>query len=250
MNPTERFSNRVENYVKYRPAYPPEVVDLMSDEMDLAKDSIVADIGSGTGIFAKLLLEKGCQVFGVEPNAAMRAAAENFLREFSSFQSVAGTAEKTNLADNSVDFITAAQAFHWFDKAKTPAEFRRILRSNGYIVLIWNERQLDSTAFLREYERFLLEFGTDYKTVRHDQIGLEEVEAVFKRNFSQKTFQYIQTVDFTGLKGRVLSSSYIPTDEHPHFQEMLAALENLFLKYENKGKVDIIYYTLVFFGKL
>ncbi len=115
----ERFSNRVENYVKYRPGYPREVLDLFRDEMNLTENSVIADIGSGTGISAKLFLENGNEVFGVEPNAAMRGAAEEFLREFPKFKSVDGTAENTNLPDNSVDLVVAAQAFHWFDKDKT-----------------------------------------------------------------------------------------------------------------------------------
>ena len=162
-NTVERFSNRVENYVKYRPGYPPEMLDFFRDELNLQKSSVIADIGSGTGISARLFLENGNKVFGVEPNEPMREAAEEFLQDFPNFESINGTAENTTLADKSVDFITAAQAFHWFDKVKVPLEFRRILRDNGHIVLIWNKRAIDSNDFLRDYENFLLEFGTDYE---------------------------------------------------------------------------------------
>ncbi|HVE57072.1 MAG TPA: class I SAM-dependent methyltransferase [Pyrinomonadaceae bacterium] len=169
-NTVERFSNRVENYIKYRPSYPKEILEVFRGGMNLTLNSVIADIGSGTGISARLFLENGNAVFGVEPNAAMREAAEEFLKAFPKFESVDGTAENTNLPDNSVDFVIAAQAFHWFDKDRTPAEFRRILRSDGFAALIWNERQLDSNAFLRDYEELLKNYGTDYEKVRHDNL--------------------------------------------------------------------------------
>ena len=127
MNTVQRFSNRVENYVKFRPGYPPEVLQLFHDEMKLRPDSVIADIGSGTGISAKLFLENGNEVFGVEPNDAMRSAAENFLSGYSKFRSVNGTAENTTLDESSLDFVIAAQAFHWFKPEETHGEFKRIL---------------------------------------------------------------------------------------------------------------------------
>ena len=142
MNTVERFSNRVANYVKYRPGYPKEILDVFRDEMNLRTDSIIADVGSGTGISSKVFLENGNKVHGVEPNAAMREAAEEFLNNFPQFESVDGTSEATNLPDDSVDFIIAAQAFHWFEPNKTRPEFKRILREGGYVALIWNERQI------------------------------------------------------------------------------------------------------------
>ena len=246
----ERFSNRVEDYVKYRPNYPSGVLDLFRGEMNLQTSSIVADIGSGTGISAKVFLENGNTVFGIEPNAAMRCAAENFLRDFPNFKSVEGTAENTNLPDKSIDFIVAAQAFHWFDKAKTRAEFKRILEDNGFAVLMWNERQLDSTAFLRGYERLLLEFGTDYETVRHENVTKETLRDFFRTDFEQKTFSNAQTVNFEGLKGRMLSASYIPTAENPRFQKMLENLESLFAEHAENGRIEILYDTKVFYGQI
>ncbi len=249
-NTVERFSNRVENYVKYRPGYPKEVLQLFAAEMDLRKDSVVADIGSGTGISAKLFLENGNPVFGVEPNTAMREAAENFLQEFPNFKSTDGTAENTSLEEKSIDFIVAAQAFHWFDKTNTRKEFKRILKDKGFVVLIWNERQLDSTAFLRDYERLLKEFGTDYETVRHENITKETLQDFFQTDFQQAVFQNKQTVDFDGLKGRMLSSSYIPSKENPRFEAMLKNLESLFAQYSENGKIDILYDTKIFYGQI
>ncbi len=242
-----RFSNRVENYVKYRPGYPPEVLETFRDEMNLTEDSVIADIGSGTGISAKVFLENGNEVFGVEPNAPMREAAESFLRDFPKFKSVDGTAENTTLDDDSVDFVTAAQAFHWFDPAQTRAEFRRILRPEGFVVLIWNERLLDANDFLREYENFLIEYGTDYEKVRHDHIDINELNEFFQNDFSRKTSRNIQTLDFDGLKGRLLSASYMPTETDARFPAMAAELESLFDKYAENGKIELLYDTKIFY---
>ncbi|HQU81773.1 MAG TPA: class I SAM-dependent methyltransferase [Pyrinomonadaceae bacterium] len=245
----ERFSNRVENYVKYRPSYPPEVLALFHNEMFLQTDSVVADIGSGTGISAKIFLENGNKVYGVEPNEAMRKAAENFLKDFTQFESVDGTSENTNLPDKSANFIIAAQAFHWFDLEKTRPEFRRILRDNGFVALIWNERQLDTTPFLRGYEEILKKFGTDYEKVRHDHLNEKIFEDFFQTEFSQKTFLNAQTVDFAGLKGRMVSSSYMPAEDSDVFEPMIAELRALFEKYAENGKIQILYNTNIFYTR-
>jgi SAM-dependent methyltransferase len=242
---TTRFSNRVENYVKYRPGYPKEILQLFRDEMGLNKSSVVADIGSGTGISARLFLENGNTVFGVEPNAAMRAAAEELLREFPGFRSIDGTSDSTGLDDDSVDIVIAAQAFHWFDPESSRAEFRRILRKGGYIALIWNERQLNTTAFLIEYEQFLLKFASDYTKVRHENTDEKELRKFFEGDFHTRTFENSQIFDFEGLKGRVLSSSYMPSEGDPGFTPMVAELQRLFAKHEESGKIKVLYDTKI-----
>lgn len=246
----ERFSDRVANYVKFRPGYPPEVLRFFKDELNLQSFSLVADIGSGTGISAKLFLENGNTVFGVEPNAAMREAAEEFLREFPNFKSVNGTAENTNLPSQSVDFIVAAQAFHWFDPKKTRDEFKRILRDDACVVLMWNERQVGSTEFLREYEQLLLEFGTDYKEVRHEKVTIELISEFFQTEFKKVTFQNRQILDYEGLKGRMLSSSYIPSEENPRFGEMIKTLQGIFTKHQKNDTIQILYDTNLFYGRI
>lgn len=249
-NTVERFSNRVENYVKYRPGYPPQVLQAFRDEMNLTKNSVIADIGSGTGISAKVFLENGNKVIGVEPNAAMREAAEKLLQDFPKFESVDGTAENTGLEDNSVDFVTAAQAFHWFDPAKTRAEFSRILRAKGYVVLIWNERLLDANDFLRAYENLLIKYGSDYEKVRHDNIETEKLTYFFQTDFSQKTFRNVQTFDFDGLKGRLMSSSYMPTETDEHFEPMIIDLRALFENHAENGRIEVLYDTNIFYSQL
>ncbi|HEX8250023.1 MAG TPA: class I SAM-dependent methyltransferase [Pyrinomonadaceae bacterium] len=246
----ERFSNRVENYVKYRPTYPPEVLRFLQSELNLQIDSVIADVGSGTGISTKIFLENGNIVYGVEPNAAMRAAAEDFLKNFPNFKSIDGTSENTTLSDNSIDFVTAAQAFHWFDAKKARKEFKRILKPAGCVVLIWNERQIDTNEFLREYEKFLLEFGTDYAKVRHDYLPKEKLGDFFPNGFQSATFKNSQIFDFEGLKGRVLSSSYMPSERDARYAEMTKSLSGIFTKHSENGRIAVLYDTNVYYGKL
>lgn len=249
-NTVERFSNRVENYVKYRPTYPPEVLQLFKNEMNLRTDSVVADIGAGTGISTKIFLENGNPVFAVEPNAAMREAAAEFLEDFSNLTLVNGTSEDTTLEDNSIDLVVAAQAFHWFKREETRTEFKRILKDKGCVALIWNERQLETTAFLQDYEKHLIEFGTDYETIRHDTITKETLRNFFRDDCNEAVFQNQQTVDSEGLKGRMLSASYVPSPENPRFPAMLKNLESLFAKHAENGRIDILYDTKIFYGQI
>jgi SAM-dependent methyltransferase len=256
-DPTQRFSNRVENYVKYRPGYPKEILQLFRDEMGLRPDSVVADIGSGTGISTKLFLENGNKVFGVEPNAPMRSAAEEFLKGFPGFTSIDGTATNTGLPDGSADIVTAFQAFHWFDIAAARAEFERILRPagpggpgicGGYAALIWNERQTDTNEFLWEYEKFLLNFATDYLKVRHENTGEDELREFFGKDPLARIFQNEQILDLEGLKGRVLSSSYMPAAGDAGYESMTEELKALFTKHREQDRITILYDTKVYYG--
>ncbi len=249
IDPTGRFSNRVENYFLYRPGYPSEIVELMGSEMGLDKNSMVADVGSGTGIFTRLLLETDCQVFGVEPNAAMRHAGEDFLKAFPKFESVDGTAENTNLPARSVTHVTSAQAFHWFDHWSAKREFERILRPNGFVVLIWNQRKLDADAFSADYGRFLTEQGDDYEKVRNSHAHEATIRKFFDDDFTVKSYSNVQTLDYEGFKGRVLSSSYMPTAQDAGFPAMMTALDGLFARHSDAGKVKIYYDTKVFYKR-
>lgn len=244
-----RFSNRVENYVKYRPDYPAEMLEVFQNEMGLTKDSVIADIGSGTGISSRLFLENGNTVYGVEPNAAMRSAAERYLEKFDRFRSVDGTSENTTLETAGIDIVIAAQAFHWFDHEKTQREFRRITKKNGFCALIWNERQLDTNRFLREYESILLEFGTDYNEVRHENITPEKLEQAFGAPFKLSVLENSQTLDFDGMLGRILSSSYMPSPEHPRFNELTEKLKTLFAEHQKSGKIQLLYNTNIFYSQ-
>lgn len=249
MNPQERFSDRVENYVRYRPGYPVEAIEFVIREAALKSGAVVADIGSGTGISTAMFLGKGYQVFGVEPNDAMRHAAENLLADLTDFHSVKGGADNTTLADQSVDLIVAAQAFHWFDTPETRAEFSRLLKPDGRIALIWNERLTDSTPFLRDYEGLLLRFGTDYAQVRHENIDLAAITRFFHGEWKQAAFANSQSFDFEGLQGRLLSCSYAPPAGHPGHEPMLEELARIFELHESGGRVRFDYDTRVYLGQ-
>jgi SAM-dependent methyltransferase len=251
INSTLRFSSRVENYVKYRPGYPTGVVDTLAKECGLTTKSVVADIGSGTGILSELFLKNGNRVFGVEPNRDMREAGEQLLRKYPTFTSVNGTAEETSLANCSVDFVTAGQAFHWFDRKRARKEFGRILKPNGWVALIWNERLTDTSPFLRAYEDLLLQYGTDYAAVDHRNVDADAITAFFApQPCTLRKFENRQIFDYDGVKGRLLSSSYTPEPDHPKYQPMLDALRALFDKHQINGTVFFDYVTLLYFGRL
>ena len=247
---TQRFSSRVDNYVRYRPGYPTEVLDLLKKECGLTSDSVIADIAFGTGIFTRMLVENGNRVFGVEPNDEMRHAGEQFLQSYSRFTSIAGTAEATSLPDGSIDIVTAAQAAHWFDRVKARREFVRILKPGGWLVLLWNERRTDSTPFLREYERLLLSYGTDYQEVRHERTTAEIADFFAPSPFRSCALEMRQEVDYAGLEGRLLSSSYTPTPDHANYEPMLRELRRIFDAHQVHGRVSLEYNTLVYFGRL
>jgi len=249
-NATSRFSDRVENYVRYRPGYPPEALRALQRECGLAPDHAIADIASGTGIWSRILLQNGSAVWGVEPNAEMRQAGERLLAEFAKFTSVAGTAEATTLAGTSMDFIMAAQAAHWFDRAGSRREFVRIAKPGGWLVLLWNERLTDENAFLRAYERLLQTYGTDYEEVRHERTSDAVNEFFDPAPYQQKTFAMRQEFDYAGLEGRLLSSSYAPGLGHPKHAPMLRELRRIFEEHAADGHVGFEYATRVYFGRL
>ncbi len=249
-NATSRFSGRVENYIRYRPSYPPEVLNALQTECGLTSAHVIADIASGTGIWTRLLLENGNPVLGVEPNADMREAGEQLLAEFPKFTSIAGTAETTTLADQSVDFVTAAQAAHWFDRARSRQEFARVLKPGGWLVLMWNERLIDSTPFLRDYENLLLAFGTDYQDVRHERTAEVVNEFFDPAPFRERSFPMQQEFDYAGLEGRLLSSSYVPGPESPKHAPMLRELRRVFDAHAVERQVICEYKTRLYFGRL
>lgn len=247
--PEQRFSDRVENYVRYRPSYPQEIIPLLQRKAALTPQSTFADVGSGTGISAELFLRAGCTVHAVEPNFEMRTAAERLLADYPSFHSVNGSAQATTLPDHCVDFIVAAQAFHWFNTPETRAEFTRILKPGGHITLIWNERKLDATPFLHDFEQLLLTFGTDYAQIRHENIDTAALAAFFRGDYVTHTFAYEQHFDFEGLKGRLLSSSYAPAAGQPRHDEMIAELRRIFDAHQMSGQVCFEYDTRVHLGR-
>jgi ubiquinone/menaquinone biosynthesis C-methylase UbiE len=249
-NATSRFSDRVENYVRYRPGYPAEAMQTLKAECGLTRSHAVADIASGTGIWTRMLLENGNPVVGVEPNAEMREAGKRMLAAFPKFTSIAGTAEATTLADHSVNFVTAAQAAHWFDRQRSRREFVRILKPRGWLVLLWNERLTDSTVFLREYEQLLLKYGTDYQDIRHEHTTSEVNQFFDPAPFEERVFPMRQEFDYAGVEGRLLSSSYVPGPDQPQYAAMLRELGRLFDACAVDGLAAFEYKTRLYFGRL
>jgi SAM-dependent methyltransferase len=247
----ERFSNRVDTYVKYRPSYPKEAIDYLYDSVGLRPGCTIADVGSGTGIFSKLLLERGSRVIAVEPNAAMRTASEQALGGHPNFQAVPGSAESTGLPDRSVAFVVCAQSFHWFDRSAAQTEFRRILEPGGKVILIWNTRLASGTPFREEYEQLLQTYGTDYKSVNHRNISRTMLLAFFKEGtMHEERFTLTQKFDFEGLKGRLQSSSYCPLPGHPNYDAMMKELRELFDRNNRNGVVPFEYETEIYWGEV
>jgi SAM-dependent methyltransferase len=247
----QRFSSRVDAYVAARPRYPREVIDVLQKAIGLKPSWQIIDVGSGTGISSELFLANSNPVTAVEPNAAMRSAAEKSLARYPHFKSVDASAEATTLPDKSADLIVAAQAFHWFDISATRAEFKRILRPGGWALLMWNDRQLGGTPFLEAYEKLLLTYGTDYKKIRHNNVGPKELDPFFgPAGFQTARLPNHQHLDFDGLRLRLLSSSYIPPEDDARYEPMLAELREMFDRYNAGGRVTIEYQTELFYGRL
>ena len=249
-NATSRFSDRVDNYIRYRPGYPAEVLHTLRKECGLTAADVIADVASGTGIWTRMLLENGNTVYAVEPNLDMREAGEKLLATFPRFKSIEGKAEATTLPPTSMDFVTAAQAAHWFNRGKARQEFSRILKPKGWLVLLWNERQVDTTPFLRDYEQLLLTFGTDYNEIRHERTTDAVNEFFDPAPYSERVFPMRQEFDYAGLEGRLLSSSYAPGPGHPKHEPMLKELCRIFNLHAESGRVRFDYKTRVYFGQI
>lgn len=248
-DPTQRFGDRVDDYVRYRPGYPAALIETLQARGWLPAQSVVADIGAGTGLSSALFLDAGCRVHAVEPNAAMREAATKALGHRHGFHAVDGRAEATALDTSSIDLISAAQAFHWFDTDAVRSEWRRILRPGGVAAVYWNSRLEQGSPFLEGYEQLLREFGTDYASVaeRHQD------DATMRRWFGtglleRAEFAHAQVLDFEALRGRLLSSSYAPQPGQPRHAEMISALRTLFDATARDGVVDFSYRTRLYAG--
>ena len=251
MNPTGRFSSRVDDYVRYRPSYPPEVVELLTEECRLLPESHIADVGSGTGILSKLFIDAGYQVTGVEPNEDMRAAGDRLLESYANFSSIDGRAEATHLPDASVDLVVAGQAFHWFDPAATRREFTRILRAPRWVALIWNERLVDESDFLRGYEALLHRYAPEYGAIDHRRVDAQAITEFFAHSrWKVAHFENPQYLDWAGLWGRLQSSSYAPVPGDENYQALLDSLERLFADTNENGRVNFLHRTIVYYGAL
>jgi SAM-dependent methyltransferase len=246
--PTERFSDRAEAYAKFRPGYPDDMLRFL--ETLVAPPAAVADVGSGTGILTRELLKSGYDVWAVEPNEAMRTVAERTLAGCAAFRSVNGTAEVTTLADRTIDLITCAQAFHWFDRVQTRSEFSRILKSNSWTALIWNERRDDASPINRAYDNLLKAMAHDYQNVSHRRVAVEDIRSFFAPGeVKLRTLANYQILNLNGFLGRLISSSYVPSLGQPGHQEIVEAAKKLFEAHQASGKITFEYETKVYLGR-
>ena len=245
----QRFSNRATNYAKYRPGYPPALIEIL-EHAGLPKGGRVADIGSGTGKLTEIFLASGHRVFAVEPNREMRQMAEVTLGHHPNFISVDAQAEATGLPGSSVDWIVIGQAFHWFNSDAARREFIRILCPKGGLAVIWNERQNDADTFASTYQRIVDQYKQDKEPVSHKSITPATLDAFFAPEKPQWThIDHIQQLDRQGIKGRIFSSSYMP-EQDTESDVLLTELDRAFDYYAVDGMVFIRYISIMCYGCL
>lgn len=243
-----RFSNRAENYARFRPGYPDEIFPFLEHQLLLTNDKHITDIGSGTGLFAEPLLQRGYNVTGIEPNDDMRKVAESGLKKYPAFKSINATAEETHLPDNSTGLITIAQTFHWLDPVATRQECKRILAPGGHVVLAWNREKGDS-----EFEQRYNALREKYEIAERTSVQIDPVliaDFFSPNTSSSRIFPNKQLLDFEALKGQLLSKSYIPLPGHDSYDAMITDLIRLFVNYNENGLVGIEYETLLIWGRL
>ena len=247
-----RFNVRVENYLRYRPRYPREIIPFLKREIGLDSSWRVADIGSGTGFLAERFVELGCEVVGVEPNGAMREAGDSYLCGRGNFRSVRGTAESTGLPGASIDLVTAGQSFHWFDPVRARNEFIRILRAPGWIVLVWNSRSTALSVVTEEYEAILEKLDQDYNNVAEKNKRPEKMNGFLGKGVSlaQARFANLQSYSWEQLRGRALSSSYAPLPSDKRHRWFVQTLRALFERHQKNGAVEFPYETDLYWGQL
>lgn len=250
-DPKTRFSDRVDDYVKYRLRYGREVVETLADACGLEPRDVLADVGCGTGFSAEPFLQNGNRVIGIEPNRDMREAGKSYLASYANFEMREGSAERTGLPDGSVEYVLAGQAFHWFAQQQARAEFARVLKPGGWCVLIWHDRSDHASPFLRAYEQFLQRHAVDYQQVVHRHVANFDVLRAFFAPCEVKLIALPaqQRFDLDGLRGRLLSSSYMPR-EGAQAEAMLADLPQLFLPHQRDGQVVLQYEMKIFYGHL
>ncbi len=246
----DKFTGRSEDYVKYRPSYPDALLEAISDRCPLRAGTMVADVGAGTGIFSEALLERGCTVLSVEPNADMRNAASDYLRKFGNALVLPGTGEATGLVPQSVDLVTVAQAFHWMSPSDTRTEFSRILKPGGWVALLWNERDV-TTPFGAAYEKALTVCPT-HSTHSHSTIvGAGQLEAFFEPSGCELlTFKNPQQLSLQELLGRLRSTSYAPAPDDPLYEPLIENVTDIFNDHADGGEITFAYDTRLYIGQL
>jgi SAM-dependent methyltransferase len=248
-DPKNRFTNRVSDYKKYRPSYPNEALQFIKDKCQIKRDWNIADIGSGTGISTKAMLDAfECTVYAVEPNEKMRLEAENSLSINPLFHSVNGSSDDTKLDSQSINMIAAFQAYHWFDKQKAKEEFKRILKNPKWVLLVWNNRVTEGTQFLEGYEQILSKLA-EYPKVNHKNTDINDIkDFIGTSDLIYKEVQNSQRFDYEGLVGRFFSSSYTPSVGSTEYFEQIRKLKELFDATNEGGQIEFRYRTQIYLG--
>ncbi len=245
--PTERFSSVVEDYSLYRPSYPNQLIHILQETYSLRPEHTIADVGAGTGILTELLLQNKNKVLAVEPNDRMREVCEQKLSVYPNFHSIKGTAESMDIEGNSIDLITCAQSFHWFDYGKTIPEFQRILKEDGIIALIWNERKHTEDGLMFQYENLLNDYCEEYKDINHKKLSYELFQTLFPdRDIKVHKIDNHQDMNLESFKGRLRSCSYCPKPEHKQYVPLMDEMDRLFSIFQNNGKVRFTYVTQLY----
>ena len=247
-----KFNRMGEIYSKYRPSYPSNFIDYLFTDLGISQRGIIADIGSGTGILTRQLLEKGNKVYGIEPNADMRIIAENNLKDFPKFISVNGSAENTTIEDNSVDYITVAQAFHWFDREKFKKECQRILKPEGKVILIWNTRDTDNELVIENYE-INRKYCPNFKGFSDGMYGKtnnDDFSDFFNGKYETKVFPNNLIFNMDGFIGRNLSSSYALKSNDIQYNSYVNELKKIYRKYSNNGQLIMPNLTRSYVGNV
>ena len=239
-------------YSQFRPGYPQSFIDYLCSSVGITKDSIIADIGAGTGILTKQLLECGNRVFAVEPNNDMRRIAETDLCSNKNFTPINGTAENTTLPNKSVDFITVAQAFHWFDRKTFQTECKRILKPGGKVILVWNFRDPNSEIVIKNDEinrRYCPNFK-GFSGGMRGVAGEDDFSDFFDGRYESNVFDSPLLFDEQGFIGRNLSSSYALKESAEAYNAYVTELRALFHAYAIDGKLTMPNFTRSYVGKV
>lgn len=244
-----RFQGRAAVYSKYRPVYPIGVLLVLRREIGFDRERIVADIGSGTGILSELFLGSGNRVYCVEPNEDMRGAADEKLKKYAPrYASIDGTAEATNLKGGSIDLVAVGQALHWFDAERARAEFVRILRREGYVSIVYNDRKTEGgveEAYGRVIDRFRKNMAAIPK-VDDDYVA----KYVKRGEFRKFVMPNSQSLDSKGLLGRLASASYMPPENDREWVEVEREVKKIIAEHGDRGVVTLHYDTVLYLGKV
>jgi ubiquinone/menaquinone biosynthesis C-methylase UbiE len=246
---TRRFTGRARFYSTSRPGYPSRILDILRTEIGFDQTYVAADIGSGTGLLSELFLTNGNRVIGVEPNDDMRMFAEKSLGKFPKFLSVRGTAERTSLETATIDLVTVGQALHWFDCEAASREFARILKPNGHVCIVYNDRN-NQDCFMKDYDQIVRKYARNRANVPN--IDDDYLSQFFRKGkYSKFSLANEQLLDFEGLLGRLTSASYMPSpSDEKQFAVLREDIARVFKKHEKLGKIRMLYDTAVILGRI